>query len=271
MRRNSFYGTIVIVAFCTAMLLIASTSAAAKDKVLHSFSGPDGYDPEGGLVTDAAGNFYGTTAVGGANNVGEVFELSPQAGDGWKMQVIYSFKNDCVDGTAPFGTLVIDANGNLYGTTVAGGPYSVCTPDSGNGTVFELSPPAGGSGDWTETILHNFTGVTNTSYDGTRPAGGVIFGPSGNLYGTTQDSGQDGFGTVFELIKNRGWEEHVMHAFSPAAGGTHPSSGLVADAAGNLYGTTILGGLPRTARVSCIKLLPALMGTGRKPFCIRFF
>jgi uncharacterized repeat protein (TIGR03803 family) len=217
---------------------------AHKDKVLHSFTGPDGAGIMAGLVSDAAGNLYGVAWGGGANGLGSVFELSRQGDGGWTFSVLYSFQNDCKDGSNPTGTLVFDAAGNLYGTTAYGGPYSTsCNPATGYGTVFELTPPTSGSGSWTETILHNFTSNTNGSIDGANPQGGVILDAKGNLYGTTQSGGYGVDGTVFVLIKDRGWEGHVMWPFGGGVWfGAHPMSGLVMDAAGNLYGTTPNGG-----------------------------
>jgi hypothetical protein len=249
MRRNKISEITFFIAFCTAMffITITSTTAAAQEKVLHSFTGADGSGITSGLVSDAAGNLYGVASSGGANGVGSVFELSrPRSGGSWTFSVLYSFQNNCLDGNHPMGTLVFDTAGNLYGTTVYGGPYAAsCVPgsgiSSGYGTVFELSPPAGDSGSWTETILHNF-GAAKAQSDGANPEGGVIFGPSGNLYGTTAGGGNPGLGTVFELIKDRGWEGHVMWGFCTGNDGENPAAGLVFDAAGNLYGTTPYGG-----------------------------
>jgi uncharacterized repeat protein (TIGR03803 family) len=246
MRRNKISEITFFIAFCTAMffITITSASAAAQEKVLHSFTGADGGGITSGLVSDAAGNLYGMALSGGANGVGSVFELSPQTSGSWTLSVLYSFLNNCVDAANPSGTLVFDTAGNLYGTTVGGGPYSdTCkTPpgQEGYGTVFELSPPASGAGSWTETILHNFTGVTNNSFEGTNPEAGVIFDATGNIYGTTAGGGEAGHGTVFVLIKERGWEQHVLHNFSIADG--VGLSGLIMDSAGNLYGTATYGG-----------------------------
>jgi uncharacterized repeat protein (TIGR03803 family) len=253
MRRNKISGITFFIALFSAMLLIASASAAAQEKVLHSFTGADGSGITSGLVSDAAGNLYGVASSGGANGVGSVFELSPPTGGGsWTFNVLYSFKNDGMDGNNPEGTLVLDAAGNLYGTTVAGGT----TSNSCNcGTVFELTPPASGSGAWSETILHSFMGAMYPTYDGVNPVSGVVFDAAGNLYGTTERGGT-GAGTVFELIKALGWELHVLHVFGGGNNGVAPVASLVLDASGNLYGATPAGGVGQTGAGIVFQLVP---------------
>jgi len=203
------------------------------EKVLHSFGGKDGQNPEVGLIFDAHGNLYGTTAYGGAYDDGTVFELTRAVGGSWRERVLYSF--DAGEGMSiiPSG-LILDASGNLYGMT-----------GSGPGTVFELMPGAGGS--WTETVLHQFTGGPN---DGYGPLGGLIVDAAGNLYGTTGWGGAYsgiflGWGTVFELspATGGGWTEQILHSFNDNGDdGWHPETGVIFDAAGNLYGTTLSGG-----------------------------
>jgi uncharacterized repeat protein (TIGR03803 family) len=171
-----------------AMLLLLFTTgtttgswAAVTEKVLFSFGsfpGDDGQYPEGGLVFDKAGNLYGTTSGGGEALYGTVYELSPSDG-GWTETVLYSFCTGCANGSSPIGSLVIDAEGDLYGTTYAGG--SGCGGGGGCGTLFELSPGAGG---WTETVLYTFSGG-----DGAYPIAGLVFDKAGNLYGTTPYGG----------------------------------------------------------------------------------
>jgi len=117
------------------------------EKALHNFNsnGTDGTYP-GGLILDAAGNLYGTTGGGGAYDAGTVFELTPNASGSWTEKVLHAFNPDDGDGASPAG-LIVDANGNLYGTTLEGGAH-------GQGTVFELTPKA--DGGWTEEVLHSF-------------------------------------------------------------------------------------------------------------------
>jgi uncharacterized repeat protein (TIGR03803 family) len=225
----------------TVFELTPTAGGGWTETVLHNFgNGTDGAYPSGGLVFDAAGNLYGTTPDGGTyscfggGGCGTVFELTPTAGGGWAEQVLYSFGSG-TDGTAPYGALVFDAAGDLYGTTSEGGTYS-CFGGGGCGTVFELTPAAGGS--WTEQVLHNFNGVT----DGYQPVAGLIFDAAGNLYGTTAGGGPGG--TVFELTPtgDGNWTEEVLHTFGIGTDGAVPTAALVFDAAGNLYGTTYHGG-----------------------------
>ena len=201
------------------------------EKVLHNFgSSGDGYYPFSGLVLDSAGNLYGTTPMGGlCVNCGTVFELTLTAGGSWTESVLYSFSGTDL----PLGGLSFDASGNLYGTTEYGGAY-------GSGTVFELTPSAGGS--WTETTLYDFK---DNGTDGLNPYASVIFDTFGNLYSTTYEGGgAHSYGTVFELKASSGgnWTEKVLHSFNSSGGGTYPYAGLILDAAGNLYGTTYEGG-----------------------------
>ena len=187
--------------------------------VLHSFTGyPDGEWPYAGLVQDAAGNLYGTTVWGGASDVGTVFKLAKTGEE----TVLHSFSG-YPDGQYPFAGLVQDAAGSLYGTTEEGG--------AGAGTVFEVDK----SGK--ETVLYSFTG---TGGDGAYPWAGLTRDAKGNLYGTTDDGGAHGFGTVFELGK--AGKEAVLYSFGGVYG-EYPFAGLVRDAAGNLYGTTYEGGV----------------------------
>jgi uncharacterized repeat protein (TIGR03803 family) len=137
---------------CVVLPLTFSMAASAStETVLYTFTGtPDGSSPHSGLVGDRAGNLYGVTEAGGVNREGTVFELSRASGGGWTETILHSFGSNG-DGYSPDSGLTIDAKGNLYGTTIFGGSHVL-------GTVFELSPSSGG--EWTETILFNFTGGT---------------------------------------------------------------------------------------------------------------
>ena len=202
------------------------------EKVLLSFGNDvDGSNPQGELIFDGAGNLYATTKNGGGpNDAGTVFELTPGAGGTWTEKVLYSFSGGA-DGSDPFGALIFDGAGNLYGTTYQGGSSSV-------GTAFELTPAGGGT--WTEHVLHNFS----TGTDGSGPQAGLIFDAAGNLYGTTNGGGTYNHGTVFELMPagGGGWTESVLHSFGSGTDGSGPYGSLIFDGAGNLYGTTYLGG-----------------------------
>jgi uncharacterized repeat protein (TIGR03803 family) len=204
-------------------------------KLLHSFNdnGVDGITPYTRLVFDPAGNLYGTTNNGGSNNVGTVFELTLNTSGTWKEKILHSFENNEVDGTNPYGGLILDSSGNLYGTTTGGGIYL-------NGTVFELT--LGKAGEWTETVLHNFD---FNGTDGLNPYAGLIFDASGNLYGAAYAGGTYGYGNVFELTPQGSgeWNETVLFDFNGQnATGDAPYATLIFDTAGNLYGTTVFGG-----------------------------
>ena len=197
--------------------------------VLHSFArdGHDGYEPLGGVTFDSSGELYGTTTQGGAQGGGTVFKLTPHANGKWTETVIYSFGN----GNWPQSDLIFDSMGNLYGTTVYGGPDSA-------GTVFQLVPH--GDGTWTENQLFAFD-----NKNGYNPYAGVVFDTAGNLYGTTEFGGAGHRGVVFQLSPNGGggWTERVLHSFIKGSlDGFQPIAGLTVDASGNLLGTTYRGG-----------------------------
>jgi len=244
---------------------------AKNDKVLYAFTGGhDGSEPFAGMIEDSAGNLYGTTSLGGANDDGTVFKVAP---DGTE-SVLHSF--DGTDGNEPSAAPIMDGAGNLYGTTFVGGA-------NGAGAIFKLTP--GG----TESVLYAFTGGTDGLFlqagviedssgnlygtallggaydhgdvyrltpngtltvlysftggsDGAEPEGGVVEDSSGNLYGTTSHGGADNDGTVFQLAPDG--TETVLHSFTGGnSDGSEPFAGLIMDGAGNLYGTTFQGGL----------------------------
>jgi uncharacterized repeat protein (TIGR03803 family) len=234
--------------------------------VLYSVTGGDGSHPRASLIADAAGNLYGTTINGGANDAGTVFQLTPSG----MLNVLYSFTGGS-DGALPWAGLIADAAGNLYGTTYGGG-------GSGQGTVFQLDPSgtltvlysftggndatpwagliADAAGNFYGTteggdgpgevfqltpsgilnVLHNFAG-----HDGAAPHGGLIFDAAGNLYGTTHTGGTSGYGTAFQLTPSGAL--NVLHSFTGGGDGAYPEIGVIADVAGNLYGTAGRGGV----------------------------
>jgi uncharacterized repeat protein (TIGR03803 family) len=231
--------------------------------------------PMGGVVSDKAGNLYGTTNQGGSNGKGVVFELSPSSGGNWTEQAIYAFAGYPSDGANPAAALTIDDAGNLYGTTQNGGSSTNCLGGAGKpigcGTVFNLSR---NSSEWTESVLYSFAGSSN---DGANPMASLIFDGSGNLYGTTAHGGikadcyvnynQPTCGTVFELSPaGTGWTEKVLYKFANSGGdGGSPIASLLFDSIGNLYGTTSLGGAfsQNSCRGSCgtvFKLTPVSGG-----------
>jgi uncharacterized repeat protein (TIGR03803 family) len=195
------------------------------ESVLYTFNGgTDGALPTARLAFDAAGNLYGTTAAGGGANAGTVFRLTPSGG-AWIETVLHAFTGG--DGAVPIGGLILDATGNLYGTTSSGGS-SAC----GCGVVFKLKHGSGGG--WTERLLHSFTG----GRDGANPVAGLIRDTAGNLYGAAQFGGAYGDGVVFQLTPtSTGWREKVLHTFAEQPG-LQPVGGLTLDKAGNLYGST---------------------------------
>jgi uncharacterized repeat protein (TIGR03803 family) len=186
--------------------------------VLHSFSGSDGSIPKGGLIRDQNGVLYRTTEEGGAFGFGTVFALSNTG----SLTTVYSFAGGTSDGASPFGGLVRDADGNLYGTTESGGSL-------GFGTVWKLSPPG------IEIVLHNFSGA-----DGANPAyGSLTLDKTGNLYGVTAYGGGANDGVIFRITTTGSFT--VLHSFAGADGSLSYGT-PVRDVSGNLYGTAAQGG-----------------------------
>jgi uncharacterized repeat protein (TIGR03803 family) len=209
------------------------------ETVLYNFCSSTGcadgaYPESAGLTMDGFGNLYGTTRGGGTSGAGAVFKLAP---DGTET-VLYSFcsLSGCADGRYPEAGLIIDAAGNLYGTTSAGG-----TGAAGFGVVFKVAP------DGTETVLYNFCSQGNC-VDGAYPVAGLIMDVAGNLYGTTPYGGAGlnspiGAGVVFKVAPDG--TETVLYNFCSGihcVDGAYPQAGLIMDVAGDLYGTTPYGG-----------------------------
>jgi uncharacterized repeat protein (TIGR03803 family) len=229
MKSKTFYPSITPpLAIFIAMLILAGTIVASepKEAVLHHFgTGTDGAAAYGRVIFDAAGNLYGTTAFGGTSGAGIVFELAnPEALAGWTESILYNFSGGS-DGSQPYGGLIFDSAGNLYGTTFQGGA-------SNAGTVYELTPGKGGA--WTETVLYSFAGGA----DGSGPQSDLNFDQAGNLFGTTTGGGSPGNGIVFQLTPGQGgsWTETVLHRFMTNEG-TSPRAAVIFDRKGSLYGT----------------------------------
>jgi len=239
MTRKRFVITVGRILITMAIAIAAVPGSWAFQSITeYEFQGvPDGSQPGGGLVSDGAGNFYGTTEGGGfsvcglsAPFCGTVFKLSIGEDGVWKETVIHKFRGGA-DGAAPEGALIFDAAGNLYGTTVTGG-NDLCV--EGCGTVYKLSPNPDGT--WKETVLHRFLGGN----DAEQPGSGVVFDPAGNLYGSAGGGCQFGCnGTIFRLAPNPDgkWKESVLYTFEGGLDGGFPSA-LVVDGAGNIFGTT---------------------------------
>jgi uncharacterized repeat protein (TIGR03803 family) len=225
-------------ALAVVLVLVTTTTYSVEaqtytEKVLYSFTGaPDGALPSADLILDANGNLYGTAVSGGIENCwgdypgcGIVFKVAANGVE----TVLYTFLGP-PDGAYPYSVLVRDQKGNLYGTTSAGGDVSTNCPE-GCGTVFKVDPTG------KETILHSFTG---TGDDGAYPGSGLRRDKKGNLYGTTATGGNStncerGCGTVFKIDPTG--TETVVYSFADGLDGAGPSSRLIGDGTGNLYGT----------------------------------
>jgi uncharacterized repeat protein (TIGR03803 family) len=195
----------------------ASSTHGNHFGVDFTFNGADGSAPTAPLIEDAAGNLYGTTSAGGYG-FGVVFKLDSAHHE----TVLHAFTGP--DGATPYGALLLDGFGNIYGTTSAGG-------DGGLGTVFRIDPQG------IETVLHSFTGTP----DGAYPSAGLVSDNSGNLYGTTENGGAFGYGTLFKI--EAGGVETVLHSFAGGpTDGANPKARLILDLGGNLYSTTFAGG-----------------------------
>jgi uncharacterized repeat protein (TIGR03803 family) len=195
--------------------------------ILYSFSGiSDGSNPSSTLIIDSAGNLCGTTPYGGssgANGHGTVFRVTSSG----QQSVLHSFSGGA-DGGTPMGGVIMDSAGNLYGTTQVGGTH-------GNGTVFKITRAG------SESVIYSFAGVP----DGGSPWAGLIMDGAGKLYGTTTEGGlnadhDSNRGTVFCVTPSGA--ESVLYSFGVPPDGYLPYAGLVRDSAGNLFGTTWLGG-----------------------------
>jgi uncharacterized repeat protein (TIGR03803 family) len=227
----------------------SSPGGAWTESILHSFHDvdgiSDGINPNTRLVIGSGGVLYGTSYSGGDSNIGTVFSLTPPASPGghWA-EAVYSFSlgppgGDDNGGQNPTG-LTISPTGILFGATKNGG----IEHPSNYGTVFALVPPASPGGSWTESVLHRFAAGET---DGCYPGAGVT-GSGGVLYGTTEDCGSAGYGTVFMLappaIPGGAWTETVLYSFGATndADGSCPFTGVVIGGDGVLYGTTAYGG-----------------------------
>lgn len=187
-------------------------------------------NPDGGLVSDTAGDLYGTTLEGGLLHRGTVYKVNARG----RATTLYTFSGGS-DGEFPYATLLRDGAGNLYGTTQAGGNTALCD-GGGCGVVFKIDTSNH------ESVLYAFKGGTA---DGNDPYGGVVRDRQGNFYGTTIGGGTsdcvgEGCGIVYKI--DASGEETILHRFTNGADGGHPSDTLLQDSGGNLYGTTDSGG-----------------------------
>jgi uncharacterized repeat protein (TIGR03803 family) len=262
-------------------LVNTGSGYSSQPLTLATFTGPNGADPTGTLVADANGNLFGTTQSGGQYGYGSVFEMV-HSGSGYSQPVVLSSFN-FNNGAAPTGPLIVDANGDLFGTTAQGGPGSQGTVfelvntgsgygqpltlasfDGSNGSYLYAGLTADAQGDLFGTtysgganssgtvfeLVHSGSGYTfetiaNLDYNvtGGYVIGGVSVDAQGNVFGTTDAGGANGFGTVFELVHGAsGYSLPLtVYAFG-GADGAMPESSVILDANGNLFGTTSGGG-----------------------------
>jgi uncharacterized repeat protein (TIGR03803 family) len=225
------FATLAVLSFIS--LTAHGRAFGATESILWSFDNlTDDIEPVAGLIIDNQGNLYSTTDLGGANSAGMVFELTPPStlGGDWTESTLWSFGSG-TDGSNPQASLIMDPNGNLFGTTFGGGI-------NGSGTVFELFPPSTLGGAWTESVLWSF----GNGNDGVAPQASLIMDGNGNLYGTTRGGGDNGDGAVFELFPpstiGGTWTQSVLWSFGKGKGGFGPEAGVTMDKSGNLYGTT---------------------------------
>jgi uncharacterized repeat protein (TIGR03803 family) len=224
-------------AFLLAFALLAGSAganAAIKETVLYSFDeANNGAYPVAGLVADAKGNLYGTTELAGAKGAGIVYELTPNSDGTWTFTLLHTFDISS-EGGDPLAGLVFDNAGNLYGTTSIGGPNDA-------GSVYQLTPTSTG---WSFKVIYAFSQGRNAGF----PGGPLLFDGKNTLYGTASGGSKMctfGCGTVYQLkqSKNGIWNEKVIYRFQEGKGGYIPAGGVIRDSSGNLYGTTLLGGL----------------------------
>jgi uncharacterized repeat protein (TIGR03803 family) len=213
---------------------IFAVNREGSESVMYSFTGgSDGANPVGGVITDGAGNLYGTTKNGGDSSFGTVFELVAFGGG---TKVLHSFTAGS-DGANPESSLVMDADGNLYGTTLGGGALN-------QGTAFKLTPKS------KLKVLHSFDGTN----DGRFPTSGLVLDGDGNLYGTNVGGGVNIAGTAYRLKPNGNIK--VLHAFSGGDDGGNPAGALTLGADGNLYGATASGGAGDASVGTVFRLSP---------------
>lgn len=203
------------------------------ERIIHPFTG--GTDGIGGfagrLLPDGAGGFYGACTAGGAHGNGVVFQISPKANGSWRLKTLYAFQG-APDAGFPYGGLLLDKSGNLYGTSYYAGANDL-------GAVYKLTNT---NGVWSESVIYSFQPGT----DGNSPISNLVSDSKGNFYGTTSAGGSAGCdcGTIFKLTPNSNgsWNEKVVHSFTGPPDGAFVYNGMVADSAGNFYGATVHGG-----------------------------
>ena len=213
----------------TIYKILPEHNGAWNFEIIHTFTGgTDGGTGSAGRMILRNRHLYGAATTGGTYGSGVVFALTPRRVGEWDFRTIYSFRGQ-PDGSFPYGALLFDRWGNIYGTTYYGGANNI-------GAVYQLSRPIG---EWEARVLYSFQGGT----DGNSPISNLVFDRTGNLYGTTSEGGL-GSGTMFELSSVGGgqWAETVVHPFQGPPDGAFPYNGMVVDRFGNFYGATVHGG-----------------------------
>jgi uncharacterized repeat protein (TIGR03803 family) len=245
---------------CGTVFQLTANSSGWSETVLHVFSqATDGGNPGAPAILDASGNLYGSTQYYGPYSFGALWQLTPTSGT-WKENVLHSFTGGR-DGFYNSG-LTFDAKGHLFGAMFAGGASS-------DGLIFQLVPTTGGK--WNDNILYNFAGG---STDGNAPSAAVTLDLHGDMYGTTYEGGPHLSGTVFEAKRTlTGWTETPIYffpglPFGKSPNGTNPTSSVIFDRSGNLYGTTYYGGSAGVGTV--YKLSPAGNGTWKQTVLYTF-
>ncbi len=224
--------------------------------VIHAFTGgADGSGPGSRVVVDKRGNVYGMTPTGGANGLGTIYVLRPRSSGGYAFRVIHTFTGGADGSSGSAGRLIL-RGGRIFGAATTGGA-------NGTGTVFQLTPTQ--NGEWDFTTLYSFKAAP----DGVFPYGALLFDSANNIYGTTYYGGTNGLGTVYKLSPTTAgeWDETVLYSFQTGSDGNSSISNLVADASGNLYGTTSEGGL---GSGTIFKLTPGPNGTWTESVVHRF-
>jgi hypothetical protein len=209
-------------------VFLSAVSAHAGEKVIFQFNANQGFNPSNGVISDNAGNFYGT-AGGGEGNCSNVYELSPASHGNYTETVLYTFLNCNRTGLYPVGALSIDKSGNLYGAE-----YGYATAD-GSGLIYELTKE--NNGTFTYSVLHNFGAAEGG------PFGDFAWDSAGNIYGATSHDSTTFSGEVFELSpqSNGTWKDTVLYQFPSPDGIGSPVGSVVLDGKGNLYGATFFG------------------------------